>query len=150
MSKRPPGLVAIIAYKIFTATLLLLTALSLLLTLKHQSGLEAFAAALTLEGKRGLIAFVLDKLLQVQPRTLAFSSLVAGLYAGVTVVEATGLWLQKNWAGWLVILMVSLSLPPEIYELFHHVSLLKLFVLLLNLAILIYLLREFATPKTKS
>ena len=61
MSKRPPGLVAIIVYKIFTATLLLLTALSLLLTLKHQSGLEAFAAALTLEGKRGLIALVLDK-----------------------------------------------------------------------------------------
>ena len=75
---------------------------------------------------------------------------MASLYAIVTVVEATGLWLQKAWAGWLVILMVSLSLPLEIYELFHHGSPLKLFVLLLNLAILVYLVREFATPKTKS
>lgn len=146
IGKRPKALIAIVAYKSFTATLLGLTSIAIFWTFKNFEGLEEFSKSLTLEGKRGIIAWVLEKLLNLSPRKLEFTSIAAAVYSLVTAIEAVGLWYEKAWARWLVIGVVAVSIPAEVYELTRGVSPVKFIVFMLNLAILWYLLREFPKP----
>jgi uncharacterized membrane protein (DUF2068 family) len=143
MNQRPPGLLVVIIYKAFTATLFAITSIAILLTLKNHEVLQQFSESLFLAGKQGVIAWVVQKLLNISPRTLHFGGIVVAVYAGVTCIEAVGLWYQKSWARWLVISVVAISIPPEIFELSKGFSPLKLIAFLLNLAILFYLLLKF-------
>ncbi|MEH2062002.1 MAG: DUF2127 domain-containing protein [Nostoc sp.] len=143
MKKRPLGLVAIVVYKTFTALLLMATSIALLLTLKNYQNLEAFSDDYVLEGKSIIIDWVLKKVINLNPRTLAFSGVGAGIYAIVTTIEAVGLWYEKRWAHVLVLVLVGISIPPEIYELIRGISPIKILVLVLNLAVFGYLLRNF-------
>lgn len=143
MSKRPSGLVAIVVYKIFTATLLTIVSIALLLSVKHQPYLEDLWESLVLAGKQDLITLLLEKVLNLSTKTVLFGGVAAGVYALVTAIEAVGLWYQKTWARWLVLAVVGISIPPEIFELVHKFSFLKMIVFLLNIAVFVYLLREF-------
>ncbi|OYD92676.1 hypothetical protein CDG76_23130 [Nostoc sp. 'Peltigera membranacea cyanobiont' 210A] len=143
MEKRPLGLVAIVLYKSFAALLLMVTAIALLLTLKNYQTLEAFSKNYVLESKSIIIDWLLKKVVNLNPRTLAFSGIGTGIYAIVTAIEAVGLWYEKRWAHVLVLGLVSISIPPEIYELIQGISLIKIFVFLLNLAVFGYLFRNF-------
>ena len=147
MIKRSPGLIAIVVYKGITAIFLVAISFSLLLALKKQPQLLQLEDALTLAGKLGFIAWVLEKILNFNPRTLQLSGIAAGVYAAVTTVEALGLWYRKKWANWLVLGLVSISILPEIFELSKGFSILKFFVFLANVGIFIYLLREIRNKK---
>lgn len=150
MSKRPPGLAAIVYYKIFTATLLFITSVTIFLTIKKYGELQHFAYSLTLTGKKGIISWIVAKVLDLNPRTLQFSEMLTAAYGVVTLIEAIGLWYEKQWARWLVIGVVVISIPPEIYELIKGLSWLKLFALIVNIVILIYLLRKFPSERNKN
>lgn len=143
LEKRPLGLVAIVLYKSFAALLLMVTSIALLLTLKNYQTLEAFSENYVLESKSIIIDWLLKKVVNLNPRTLAFSGIGTGIYAIVTTIEAVGLWYEKRWAHVLVLGLVSISIPPEIYELIQGISLIKIFVFLLNLAVFGYLFRNF-------
>ncbi|MEH2008904.1 DUF2127 domain-containing protein [Nostoc sp.] len=143
MKKRPLGLVAIVLYKSFTALLLMATSIALLLTLKNYESLEVFSENYVLESKSIIIDWLLDKVLNLNPRTLAFSGIGAGVYAIVTTIEAVGLWYEKRWAHVLVLVLVGISIPPEIYELIRGFSGIKILILVLNLAVFAYLFRSF-------
>ncbi len=148
MEKRPLGLVAIVLYKSFAALLLMVTSIALLLTLKNYQTLEGFSDDYVLESKSIIIDWVLQKVINLNPRTLAFSGIGAGIYAIVTGIEAIGLWYEKRWAHILVLVLVGISIPPEIYELVRGISPIKALVFLLNLAVFVYLFRNF--PKHKN
>lgn len=142
-NKRPLGLVAIVVYKAFVALLLAITAIILLLALKNYQNLVAFSESYVLEGKLAVIELLLDKVINVKRQTLGLSGIAAGIYAVVTAIEAVGLWYQKAWAEILVIGLVGISIPPEIFELSRGITLLKLLVFLVNIAVLWYLLKLF-------
>ena len=142
-SKRPQGLILIICYKAFTASLFTFSAISIFLTLKHYEGLQGFSNNLVLEGKHGIVTFTLQKILGVNPKTLEFSGFATAAYAVVSSIEAAGLWFQKGWAKWLVIGIVGISIPPEIYELIKGISWIKFLVFVLNIIIFVYLLSNF-------
>ena len=61
-------------------------------------------------------------------------------YAALFLVEGGGLWLRKKWAEWLTLIITSSFVPLEVYEVVRHASGLKLAVLVLNLAAVVYLL----------
>ena len=143
LKKRPLGLVAIVLYKSFTALLLMVTSIALLLTLKNYQTLEIFSKDYVLEGKSIIIDWLLKKVINLNPRTLAFSGIGTGIYAIVTTIEAVGLWYEKRWAHVLVLVLVGISIPPEIYELIRGISPIKIVIFLLNLAVFWYLLRNF-------
>ncbi len=68
---------------------------------------------------------------------------LGGVFAGYALlegVEAVGLWLQRRWAEYLTFLATTLLLPLEIYEIVDRVSWFKVLALIVNLAIVIYLL----------
>lgn len=142
MKKRSSGLVVIVLYKAITAVLLVIISIFLLLATKKQPQLLQLEDSLTLAGKRSMIFWVIEKILNFNPKTLQVSGIVAGVYAAVSVIEAAGLWQQKNWARWLTVGLVAIGVLPEILELIKGFSLLKLMVLIANLGVLIYLLRE--------
>ncbi len=147
MSKRPSGLVAIVAYKSFIASLLSVTSFALLMTWKNHQSLENFSESYFLETQVQFIIWFLDKLLNINPDTLKFSGIVAGVYATLTAIQAIGLWYEQAWARFLVLGVVGLSIPPEIWELIKGITFLKLLIFILNLAIFWYLLCHF--PKAK-
>ena len=140
--QRPPALIAIVLYKSFVASLLTVTSIALLLALKNHEALEDFSDSYLLESKIRIVEFLLDKVLSIQPKTLLFSGLAAGLYAALTAVEAVGLWYEKGWATILVLVLVGISIPPEIYELFQGMTVLKLAVFIANVAMFWYLLHH--------
>jgi uncharacterized membrane protein (DUF2068 family) len=141
--KRPFGLLAIVFYKAFVATLLTVTAVSLVLALKNYEGLQDFAESYQLEGKSALLNWMLERLTNMSPRALRLGGLGVGVYAAVTALEAVGLWYEQRWAHILVLGLVGISIPPEIYELSKGFSLLKFVVFVINGAAFTYLWRNF-------
>jgi uncharacterized membrane protein (DUF2068 family) len=147
MLKRPPALIAIVGYKSVSAMLFILTAIALIFTVKHYGALQTWADDLTLANRHGVVAFGIKNIAQLKPRTLQFSSAIAVIYAGLSITEAVGLWLGKPWGRWLVLIIIGISIPPEIYELHHGFSVVKLTVFLLNIGIFFYLMKRFPNSK---
>jgi uncharacterized membrane protein (DUF2068 family) len=63
------------------------------------------------------------------------------VYAAVEGVEAVGLWYQKRWAEYLTFLVTTSLLPLEVYEIASRASPLKIVALIINIAVVAYLLR---------
>ncbi|MGL4617568.1 DUF2127 domain-containing protein [Chroococcidiopsis sp.] len=145
--KKPLALIAIIIYKSLTASILAIASIAIFLALDKYQSLLMFADDYILTGKREIVKFLLEKLLALNPKTLEFSGVVTGIYAIVTVIEAVGLWYEKAWATILVLILVGISLPVEIFELIRGVSAIKLIVFAINVALFWYLLREFLHRK---
>jgi uncharacterized membrane protein (DUF2068 family) len=61
------------------------------------------------------------------------------LYSIIRFAEATGLWLEKQWAEWFALISGCLYLPIEIYELAHHPTWIKWAIFAINLLIVAYL-----------
>jgi Predicted membrane protein (DUF2127) len=80
--KRPLGLILIIGYKLFVAALMAFTSVALILLLKNHQTLADFSNAYLLESKHNMIDWGFEKLLNLNPRTLKFSGIAAGIYSG--------------------------------------------------------------------
>ncbi|NJR37539.1 MAG: DUF2127 domain-containing protein [Leptolyngbyaceae cyanobacterium CSU_1_4] len=146
--QRPLGLIAIVVYKAFFAVVFMVASVAIFLALKNYEAIAQFAETYTPETQIGFVDWGLDKVLKLDPRTLQFSGLATGIYGAVTAVEAIGLWQQKTWAHLLVITLVSLGIPPEVYELIREASLIKLLVFVINVGVLSYLIYTF--PRTEA
>jgi uncharacterized membrane protein (DUF2068 family) len=140
-AKRPPVLLAIVLYKALVACLLGITSIALLFAISNYQNLVDFSEIYRLEGKERIIDWLLNKLLKLNPRTLEYGGIAAGIYAILTTIEAIGLWYQKAWASILVVGLVGISIPFEVLELIRSPSILKFLILLINLAVLGYLIR---------
>jgi uncharacterized membrane protein (DUF2068 family) len=81
----------------------------------------------------------LDELFTLKSTTLHVLGVVLFAYAAVEGVEAVGLWYQRRWAEYLTFIVTALFLPLEVYELTRTVSPFKVTALLINLAIVVYL-----------
>jgi len=121
----------------------MVTSIALFLALKNYQMLDDFSDNYVLEGKAKIIDWILDKILNLNPQTLVFASFSSGIYAIVTTIEAIGLWYEKRWAHILVLCLVGISLPLEVYELMRGISPIKLVIFLVNAAVFWYLLRNF-------
>jgi uncharacterized membrane protein (DUF2068 family) len=82
----------------------------------------------------------IDKVLSLRSKTLHLVAAGIGAYAVLEGIEAVGLWYQKRWAEYLTFIATTLFIPLEIYELAHKVSPFKLTALIVNVAIVVYLL----------
>jgi uncharacterized membrane protein (DUF2068 family) len=72
----------------------------------------------------------------------AFKDLGIGsfVYAALFLTEGTGLWLAKPWAEWFTTIITGSLIPLEVFEIYRHPSITKGVVLLLNVAIVPYLI----------
>ncbi|NKQ54423.1 DUF2127 domain-containing protein [Amycolatopsis sp. K13G38] len=82
----------------------------------------------------------LTKAFNARGTTLSLIGLVIAAYALLEGVEAVGLWLGRRWAEYLTFIATTVLLIPELYELTHRVSALKIVTLIVNLLVVAYLL----------
>jgi uncharacterized membrane protein (DUF2068 family) len=82
----------------------------------------------------------LDELFTLKSSKLRLAGLGIGAYALLEGAEAVGLWYQKRWAEYLTFIATVSLIPLELYELSHSISPFKLLALIVNLAIVVYLL----------
>ncbi|MBV9093934.1 MAG: DUF2127 domain-containing protein, partial [Streptosporangiaceae bacterium] len=61
-------------------------------------------------------------------------------YAVLEGVETAGLWLGRRWAEYLTFIATIIFVPYEVYELTKSISALKILALVINVAIVVYLL----------
>jgi uncharacterized membrane protein (DUF2068 family) len=58
------------------------------------------------------------------------------------MVEGFGLWLEASWAAYMTIISSSIFLPVEFFEVIQHLSALHVAVLVINIAIVAYLVMQ--------
>jgi uncharacterized membrane protein (DUF2068 family) len=86
-----------------------------------------------------LIHGFLTKVLWVSPNQLKALSAGTFIYAGLLLTEGTGLLLRKRWAEYFTIVTTAGLIPLELYEIARHFTLVKVVVLAVNVAIVLYL-----------
>jgi uncharacterized membrane protein (DUF2068 family) len=82
----------------------------------------------------------LNKLFSLKSSTLNLVGFGVIGYAVLEGVEAVGLWWQKRWAEYLTLIATGLFIPLEVYEIVHKGSPLKIIALIVNVAVVLYLL----------
>jgi uncharacterized membrane protein (DUF2068 family) len=82
----------------------------------------------------------LNRLFAVSITNLYLAGAAIAAYAALEGVEAIGLWLGRRWAEYLTLVATVVFVPYEIYELTKSVTALKVLTLVINLAIVVYLL----------
>jgi uncharacterized membrane protein (DUF2068 family) len=92
------------------------------------------------EGANGAFVDRIDHLLNLPHDKLQVIGAALAAYAVVQGTEGVGLWLQKRWAEYLAVVSTSAFLPLEVYEIFDRLTVLKVVALVVNLAIVAYLL----------
>jgi uncharacterized membrane protein (DUF2068 family) len=79
-------------------------------------------------------------LFSLQQGTLTKIGLVVAAYAVIEGLEAVGLWFQKRWAEYLTFIATTALIPLEVYEIATKGSPLKVITLIINIAVVLYLL----------
>jgi uncharacterized membrane protein (DUF2068 family) len=82
---------------------------------------------------------IIEKLVAIDDRQLKAISAGSFFYSALLLTEGVGLMLEKHWAEYLTIIATASFIPLEIYEIFHHFRWAKIVLLLVNLAIVAYL-----------
>lgn len=141
------GLRAIAVYKFCKALLLVIVALGAL-QLSHpevaarvQRWVEAFAAS----SDRRAVQHVLGFITGLSPQRLELVAIGAVLYTVLFTVEGAGLWLGKRWAAYLTVIATSTFVPVEVFALARHVSAPRAAALVVNLAVVAYLVHHLRT-----
>ncbi len=88
---------------------------------------------------RGILGY-LGRAFKYSPSHLRILALVLLAFAALEAVEGVGLWFNKRWAEYLTFVATTALVPFEVYELTNGVSAFKLIALVINLAVVIYLL----------
>lgn len=89
-----------------------------------------------------LIHRLLTRILSVTPAQLKAASAGTFVYAGLLLTEGLGLLFRKRWAEYFTIITTAGLIPIEVYELSRRVSTAKVAVLIINVAIVAYLVRR--------
>lgn len=75
----------------------------------------------------------------LKPDTLRVLLGLAIVYAAIEWTEAVGLWKEKRWAEYLTVLATAGFLPLEIHELIDRVTIVRIGALIINVALIIWL-----------
>ena len=132
----------IAVFKFFKAALLIALGVGLFRALHKDIGsvLEHWAEALRLDPGSHFLNEVLARAARVSPGQVKQLGVGSFLYAGLFLAEGTGLWLRKRWGEWLTIIITGSLVPVEIFEIHRHPSAIKVLVLVINIAVVAYLL----------
>jgi uncharacterized membrane protein (DUF2068 family) len=85
------------------------------------------------------VVLLLGKLGLVDPATLVRIGIMTATYASILLVEGLGLWFGAAWSEYMVVLSTGAFVPEECIAVASHFTALRLSVLLLNVAILAYM-----------
>ena len=135
------GLRLIALFKFAKALLLIAVGLGALQLLHPDAAERAqrWATALATSSDRRLVQHLLAQAMGMLPGRLVVLALGAFLYAVLFATEGLGLWLGLRWAEYLTVVATASFVPIEIFEILQRLDLLRVGALVMNLAVVAYL-----------
>ncbi len=142
----------IAAYKLLQAALLVSVGFGALRLLHRDVAdvLSNLADKLQMDQEGRLIKFLMDKASLVDDHILRRISVFVFCYAAIGLLEGIGLLYEKVWAEYLTALITASFLPFEIIEILHRVTWFRVGLLVVNLAVLAYLVIHVVRRKPNS
>jgi uncharacterized membrane protein (DUF2068 family) len=138
------GLRVIAAFKLLKALALLALGIGALRLLHKDVAaiLEHWINIFRVDSHNHFINLLLEKLSNVDDRRLKELSVGTFIYSAIFFTEGMGLWFRKRWAEYFTIITTASFLPLEVYELVRRFSGGKVLALVINLAVVAYLVWE--------
>jgi len=135
-------------FKLLKATLIILLWIGALHLLRPavMERTRSWAAALSSAHVRHLTLRALARFGSLDHRHLEALGVGALFYAALFVTEGVGLCLGRRWAEYLTIVATASFVPVEVYELARHTTVPRLAAVVINLAVLAYLIYQVRKP----
>ncbi len=129
------------AFKLAKGLLILAVALGVLHLVRGDPAdtLARWASELHIDPEGRHFARAVDAILSLDARRLEALSAGMFVYAGLFLVEGVGLILGRRWAEYFTVVVTASFVPLEIYEIVRHPTPIRVAALLVNLAIVWYL-----------
>jgi len=140
----PPGVRLIAAYKLFKGLVLFALGVGAANMLHKDMAFEVarWADIFRIDPNNHYFHRLLERFSLFNARKLKELSVGTFFYSAMLLTEGTGLLLGKRWAQYFTVIATSSFIPLEIYELTHRVDIARVIILLLNIAIVVYLVVE--------
>lgn len=144
-------LLLIALYKLVQATMIAAIGVGALRLLHKDIGdvMLQVASALRFNPESRLVNFILDKSALINDPILRRIGLVAFSYAGISLAEGIGLYLEKAWGEFLTLFITASFLPWEVFEVFRRLTWIRVSLLTVNILVFLYLLKVVAERKTR-
>jgi uncharacterized membrane protein (DUF2068 family) len=142
-------LILIAVYKSLQALLFVALGIGAFRLLHKDIGdvLDSFREALHFSPESRLVNFLLDKASLIDDPMLRRIGALAFSYAALSFAEGIGLYLEKAWGELLTLIITASFLPWEIFEVFHHLTWLRVGLLIINTLVFLYLLKVVSSRR---
>jgi uncharacterized membrane protein (DUF2068 family) len=146
LRRRNTGLILIAAFKLAQAVLFMAVGVGALRLVGKDVGdeLQWFVDHLRFNTEPRLVNFLLEKADILNDTMLRRIGAVVFFYAGLDLVEGTGLYLEKVWAEYLTLVITASFLPLEVFEVFRRITIIRVSLLLVNALVFFYLIKLVA------
>jgi uncharacterized membrane protein (DUF2068 family) len=143
------GLWLIAAFKLLKGIALLAVGVGVLKLLhKDVAGeMGSWIDYLRVDPQNHFVQRMLEKVGLLDDRRIKELSVGTFAYAALFLTEGTGLAFRKRWAEYLTIVSTASFLPFEAYEIIKQVNVIRILLLLVNIAVVIYLVLEVRRPR---
>jgi len=149
--KRDTILALIAIFKLLKSLLLLAAGVAALEILRPEvsAGINNWAETVAFRIENDAAQRLLAWIAQLTPKRAAALGLAAFAYGALFAVEGVGLWLGKRWAEYLTVIATGSLIPFEIYEMARKLSAPRATALILNVAVVIYLIYKIRAKNGK-
>ena len=139
---RPGGLLLIGIFKLAKSLFFFCVGIGALRLVHKDLSDEAMklVTALHFEPEGRITSLLMEKVDLIDPHRLRQIGFFTFAYSALALVEGMGLMLEKVWAEYLTLSLTVMFLPWELWELARRPTWIRLALLLINLAVLAYLL----------
>jgi len=136
-------LILIAAFKLAQALLFVAIGVGAMRLLHKDVGdvLAGVAHHLRFNPESRMVDFIVEQAGRLNDRLLRRIEAVVFVYAGLDLIEGTGLYLEKIWAEYLTLAITGSFLPLEIFELCLKLTLIRGSLLAVNALVFLYLMK---------
>lgn len=104
--------------------------------------MEHWVSFFRVDQNNHVIHGLIERFTNLDDRKLRQLSVGTFFYSAMLLTEGVGLALRQRWAEYFTIIATSSFIPLELYEIFKHVTLMKVALLFVNVAVVAYLAME--------
>lgn len=101
---------------------------------------ESFLEFIHANPHHHFVGIFIDLVYRISDIRLWKVAVLATVYVTLRFVEAYGLWYIRPWAEWLAIASGSIYIPFEVADLLRRPDIIRLLIILINVAIVLYML----------
>jgi uncharacterized membrane protein (DUF2068 family) len=137
-------------FKFFKATVLIVTGIGILRLMHNDAAttLDHWFARLGLAPGNRFVDYAISKAANIPPNRIKDLGLGSFVYAALFLTEGIGLWMLKHWAEWFTVVITASLVPLEVWEIHRHPTAVKVLVLIINIAVVAYLLYRIRTESS--